>query len=438
MILVLIAALAAPELRLELQRESLTGIHYRYRQYIEGIPVAGGEVNVTVRHDGAREEHRRLAIPQAGPRVGSAVVGDLAWVNVDGVARLTLRELVVEEGLPVIRYLDVQSDAIVLEQPLALNGKPAAVFDPNPVVKLNAPELRDLNDAAAAVPPPAYDLVELLDVRESGPLGGPSVQITDVQAPAIAPVDASATLIVDRSDPAFEDVNAYFHIDRSQRYLQSLGYVSSRALVPYAVPADTHAAGGRDDSFFIAATTGEGRGTLYFGTGGTDDAEDSDLLVHEYAHAIHEWVAPGTFLRSPGRMARAISEGFGDYWAFSAKYADALASGRDPFCFADWDARCFGSDGCVYPEGADCLRRMDSAKTIDDFLDGSSPGTEHRNGEIWSSALSATLNIEGASSRGISRVSMRSSSSPGPKPFQPKAMLSRTRSRMATSKISAA
>ena len=48
--------LLALDLRLELVRESLTGTHYRYRQYIAGEPVVGGEVEVTVRPDGSREE----------------------------------------------------------------------------------------------------------------------------------------------------------------------------------------------------------------------------------------------------------------------------------------------------------------------------------------------------------------------------------------------
>ncbi|HUP46978.1 MAG TPA: proprotein convertase P-domain-containing protein [Thermoanaerobaculia bacterium] len=391
MILLLAALIAAPDLRLELQRESLTGTHYRYRQSIDGIPVAGGEVNVTVRANGTREEHRHLAVAPAGPRLRAATVGELAWVNQGGVARLTRREVVYrDEVLPVVRYRDAETGAIVLEQPFYLHAKEGAVFDPNPVVKLNAPELRDQNDSALAVPPAAYSIVELQGVRESGPLGGPWVQIAELQAPAVPPVDSSGPLIFDRSESGFEDVNAYFHIDRSQRRLQSLGYAGPRALVPYAIETDTHAAGGTDNSFFVAAVSGSGRGRLFFGEGGTDDAEDSDLVVHEYAHAIHEWISPGTFFAPVGSAARAIGEGFGDYWAMSAKYAAAAASGRDPFCFADWDARCWEdseSERCAYPPGSECLRRVDSTKTMADYIEGSAPGVEHRNGEIWSSAL---------------------------------------------------
>src|SRR5581483_849425 len=45
------------------------------------------------------------------------------------------------------------------------------------------------------------------------------------------------------------------------------------------------------------------------------------------------------------------------------------------------------SQQCGYPVGADCLRRVDSTKTMADFIHSDIAGTEHKNGEIWSSAL---------------------------------------------------
>jgi subtilisin-like proprotein convertase family protein len=85
-----------------------------------------------------------------------------------------------------------------------------------------------------------------------------------------------------------------------------------------------------------------------------------------------------------------MCEGFSDYWAYSSNYEAGLGSGRDPYCLADWDARCAGDDSsqnCGYPSGADCLRRVDSAKTMNDYNNSDLSGTEHKNGEIWSSAL---------------------------------------------------
>ncbi len=334
-------------LQLELVRHSLTGTHYRYGQYSDGRRVA--EVDVTVRPDGTREE-----------------------TTSSGAARFSA---------PIV---ELKRDA-----PQNLVSKSARVFLANPVKTLNDPNLQDENNSAAAVPDAAYTTVTLDDVNASGPLGGPYAQIVDAQPPAVAPVDGSQPLMFDRSQSGFEDVNAYFHVDRSQKYLQSLGYTGARALVQYPVPIDTHALGGADDSIFVSSAT-PGEGMLLFGDGGTDDAEDPDLVYHEYMHAIHESIAPGAFLGPFASEGRAMSEGFADYWGFSASYAVALRSGRDPFCFADWDARCWNdaaSEQCAYPAGADCLRRLDSPNTVGDFDRNEASGTEYINSLIWSSAL---------------------------------------------------
>jgi zinc metalloprotease ZmpB len=268
--------------------------------------------------------------------------------------------------------------------PLFFNAaQPARVFDPNPVASLNDPSLMDENDSPSAVPEHAYEsaAVDLL---------GPHVRIVDRQAPMTVQPDPNGPLLFDRGDDRFEPVNAAFHIDRMQQYLQSLGYVGAKQLVPYAIEVDALAFSGGDASFFLPSFTQPGRGTLFYGSGGTDDAEDADLVVHEYGHAILEWIAPGTFAGAFASESRALSEGFGDYLAFSAHYEQRVKSGRDPFCFADWDARCWTdapSEACAYPAGSDCLRRLDSTRTMADYQRGDVSGVEHRNGQIWSSAL---------------------------------------------------
>jgi subtilisin-like proprotein convertase family protein len=330
MLLALLLSVAVPELRLELVRESLTGTHCRYREYINDVATD------------------KFVVRPCAQKVAAHTVA------------------------------------------LELTSKPARVFDPNPVAAINDPTLQDRNDSASAVPENAYDLVELLGVAESGPLRGPHVRLVDIQSPSIPPPDASQALTFNRSEDGFEDVNVYFHIDRNQRYLQSLGYVGERAIVPYAIEVDAHSAGGADNSFFLPSSTVTAIGTLHFGEGGTDDAEDADLVVHEYMHAILEWVAPGVYGGGFASEARALSEGLGDYWAYSTHVAQRIASGRDPFCFADWDARCWDDDSsqrCGYQRDSDCLRRLDSTRTMAQFERTETGGVEHRNGTIWSSAL---------------------------------------------------
>ncbi len=389
--LALLGAAQNDDLRVDYTRESLTATCIHSQQYLDGIRVIGGERIETISGDGRRDVFENLA-RRPGRSVAALATapraGELVYLNVNGEAKLASRVVVEEQPhRRYANYYDAASGALIRSDPLFWTSQ-GRVFDPNPVAKLNRPDLQDHNDAASAVPESAYSTVELLDLPASGPLAGPNVQIVDTQAPFTVHADASQPLMFDRSQDQFEEVNAYYHIDRSQRYLQSLGYTGPRRIVGYAIPVDPHAANGTDNSFFVVDIPG--RGALFFGDGGTDDAEDSDIMLHEFGHAIQESIAPGAFGGSSSAQSRALGEGFGDYWSFSSTYEQTIPSGRDPFCIGDWDARCWEDDPsklCGYPVGADCLRRVDSAKTMADFIVSETPGTEHKNGEIWSSAL---------------------------------------------------
>lgn len=349
---------ATPEFRLDRVQESLTGLHYRYREFVNGVPVVDGDATLV--------PYERAALH---------VRGELHIV----------RKTIVQER-PLERYAefrDVDTNELLRRVPLFWTAK-ARVFDVNPVAQLNDPTLQDQNNASAAVPAAAYTEVDV-----DPTLSGPNCAIFDLEQPTNATIDPSQPLLFDRGQLQFEQVNAYFQIDRAQRYLQSLGYTGSRRLVDYVLPVDPHAANGSDNSYYIPVST-PGHGALYFGDGGTDDAEDSDIMLHEFMHAVQDWIAPGAFGGESREQSRAMAEGYADYWAFSSTYDATVNSGRDPYCIGDWDARCGTDDssqGCGYPAGADCLRRVDSTKTMADYIDANQSGTEHKNGEIWSSAL---------------------------------------------------
>lgn len=70
---------------------------------------------------------------------------------------------------------------------------------------------------------------------------------------------------------------------------------------------------------------------MLFGDGGVDDAEDADVIIHEYGHALSEAAAPGT---KSGRERRGLDEGIGDYVA--AAYSQDLNPWRWYEIF-NWD-----------------------------------------------------------------------------------------------------
>lgn len=111
---------------------------------------------------------------------------------------------------------------------------------------------------------------------------------------------------------------------------------------------------------------------LHFGTGGVDDSEDAEIILHEYGHAIQDAQIPNF-----GRSAEcgAMGEGFGDYLAASF-FAEHKPARLRP-CVGTWDAVAYSDDE------PPCLRRLDGKKRYPrDLAD-----EVHDDGEIWSSCL---------------------------------------------------
>ncbi|MCB0429928.1 MAG: T9SS type A sorting domain-containing protein [Flavobacteriales bacterium] len=139
-------------------------------------------------------------------------------------------------------------------------------------------------------------------------LKGPYAEIKEFSIPDIPPVRSVVpSFDFTRSQDGFEDVNAYYHVNVFQEHVQALGFTN---LVNYPIQIDAHALNGDDNSQFVAGTPGR----LFFGEGGVDDAEDADVVNHEYGHAISQDAAPNT---NWGTERNALDEANGDYFAAS-------------------------------------------------------------------------------------------------------------------------
>src|SRR5262245_2365308 len=78
----------------------------------------------------------------------------------------------------------------------------------------------------------------------------------------------------------------YHHVDRAIGYLESLGYRGARAIFRTPLPVNAH--GTRDDN----SSYSPGLRRLTLGTGGVDDAEDADIILHEFGHALQDAICP--------------------------------------------------------------------------------------------------------------------------------------------------
>jgi zinc metalloprotease ZmpB len=253
------------------------------------------------------------------------------------------------------------------KQPAGIGSTATArVFLPNPVATLGDQTLTDQKDADYAALQRAYRWVTLTDLDGSGFLCGRwACVVSETGAPAYEP---DATFDYGRHDDRFEQVMAYYWVTASQRYIQSLGFGSRYPGVNMDAQAVRINQWGVDNSF---ATT-HPKDEMRFGKGGVDDAEDAEVILHEYGHQIH-FSQSATFF--DGGDGGAISEGFGDYWA--ADVSDIVAPTPDEACVADWDATSYD------PTAPHCLRRLD--RNLNYLTDRR--GEVHFDGMIWSQAL---------------------------------------------------
>ncbi|MGI5179412.1 M36 family metallopeptidase [Dactylosporangium sp. CA-152071] len=245
----------------------------------------------------------------------------------------------------------------------------ATVFFPNPVQALGLQSLVDAKDADSPAFAPAYRQVTLTDLDGTGKLSGRYVVVKSSTGKAALAVDG-AFPAWHRDADQFEQVMAYHWVTTAQRYLQHLGFGSAlRPVNQRRIEVRIDQYGG-DNSFFR-----DDKANITLGKGGVDDAEDAEVIVHEYGHSVQDGQVPGfgTTLESG-----AIGEAFGDYLAVAVTSWATGAPARTPeACVADWDSVSYTS---TVPH---CLRRLDGTKHYPESV----VGEVHADGEIWSRAL---------------------------------------------------
>lgn len=229
--------------------------------------------------------------------------------------------------------LNKQSSAAAKTSPASakttVNGT-GLVFDPDPKTTLMSDSLTDTSAASAFSA--AYITKTLRDITlDTGvySLSGPWVVITNFSTPNTAPsTTSSGNWNFQRGSNGFNDVMTYFHIDQSQRYIQSLGFTGSKGIQEGPIHADSDGANGDDNSFYDPAAN-----TIEYGHGGIDDNEDADIILHEYGHSIEASIDPSW----EGGDTGAMGEGFGDYWGASYSFSTSNGPGFHPTWFATWD-----------------------------------------------------------------------------------------------------
>ncbi len=405
-----------------LTRETAGGYHVRFNQRAGRFPVYLGEVTVTINRD-----HVVTFVANGYKKISAlAKVNDAASISasnalrrakahlaVNGKINLEKAELVVYQNKNETRLaykatvvpaeemigdwevlVDAKSGEVFRAQDKAFHyrdggrtAKTAAsgtgyVFDPDPISCGNGSYgsggYIDNNDADSADLTAQRVSVTLQDITLSGgqyQLKGPYAEIVDSEAPLKGGFSqSSSTWNFTRNADAFEAVNAYYHIDKSMRYVNvTLGMTLKPYQYTTGVKADPHGMNGADDSHYLSST-----GQLAFGEGGVDDAEDAEVIWHELGHGLHDWATGGQISQVDG-----LSEGCGDYWA--ASYTRSLNKWSSAASQYNWVFHWDGHNeywagrvvnySALYPAGL--------------------VGQIHTDGQMWSSTLMSIWNSIG-------------------------------------------
>jgi Fungalysin metallopeptidase (M36) len=191
-------------------------------------------------------------------------------------------------------------------------------------------------------------------------LHGNYVKMSEIESPGVKePSEPSGNFIYSCKDRRFLSVMVYFHIDNFQNYLQSDLDLFNVCNLPIEVDPQGLAKNGTavDNSHYVDPSDPDNpiaRPYLAFGEGGVRDAEDAQVILHEYGHAIQDNCNPGFNNPRSG-----VGEGFGDILAaiyFDDRHKDKKTRGL----MFSWDAAPFA--GPVRPwEG----RRYDNNLVFD-------------------------------------------------------------------------
>lgn len=349
-------------------RRSPAGVHVRFNQGVDGVPVWRADLVVSLDPAAQRvravssgydpilantaittvpvidaAQARRVAMAGIGIDESARFLGEPAGPalmvardedRVGSPARLAWRVLLpVEEPMGDWEvFVDAADGRVIriVDQMLYADGSGYS-FDPDPLTTAGVVyggQYVDNNDADAAVLNNQRFLVALRDITLiSGVyhLRGPWVYLEDFESPTSPPVTSADPhgFAYTRNQQGFEDVMAYYGIDQSQRYMQSLGFDDIQHL---PIRVDPHGLSGQDNSHYIPSTN-----KIAWGEGGVDDAEDMDVILHEYGHAIQNSIVPGW---GGSTQARSMGEGFGDYWCGS--YSASISDWHSEWVF-NWD-----------------------------------------------------------------------------------------------------
>ena len=366
----------------------------RYRQKVGGLPVLNAQATVA-RPEGEAPmlvvDHTVAGLAEPPPaklsrRAAIAIAKEAgevvrlrgrvrAKLVIDPESERVVWRVLIPAAEPLADLavlVDARSGAVTRVGDLLKRATAAAtLYNPNPVTTQNSyAGLKDAKDADSTLLTNLRVPVTLDRITSAaGCLSGTYVDVRLGQGKKAKPV-CSATFDfsgVTRSANQFEALMAYFHIDRTRAYINTLALTKGLRAQPQQANVNGFT---EDNSYFTPLTR-----KVAFGTGGVDDAEDADVVIHEYGHSLQD---QAVHFFGESLEGASMGEGFGDYLA--AVMSTFITGGNATFdpCVFEWDATSYTNNACG--------RRTDTALTLPRGLKRCFDDP-HCVGRVWSGAL---------------------------------------------------
>ncbi|MBI1305728.1 MAG: T9SS type A sorting domain-containing protein [Bacteroidetes bacterium] len=345
---------------------SSTSTHTIYQHYFRGIPVMASLLHVW-----KTKTSQRFLTEGLKPAVNSDLQIDSTTDFILLYETQYFSVSAIRDGYGLsdsIKFTDQTGKILLSVCPRQYYDDPdtllhAKVFMPNPIVtsgKKYGGYLSDENDGSNNILRSELYNRDVSVVRTTGALQWRTFKYGEVSDPN----DGTHILQkdyfpIDRNYATFEAVNSLYHLQNFVRHLESIGYTHWID----SLQIDPHALYGADQSAFDGYNQPP---SLEFGQGGVDDAEDGQVVIHEFFHALCFWVSPYTFI---GTDRKSMEEASCDYMALS--YTKQI-TGKTTSDIFSWDGHNEFWNGF-------------SANTDETYLDWKSKISFDR--EIWSSTL---------------------------------------------------
>ncbi|MCK4359302.1 MAG: T9SS type A sorting domain-containing protein, partial [Candidatus Cloacimonetes bacterium] len=258
-----------------------------------------------------------------GPKISQLPKSKLAiFVDENNVAYLVWKlNILPKSGGDWYILVDAHSGTIRKKDNIEINETgDGRVFDPDPATYFEDITLPDNNDEDY---PELYDSYKFRDLEGINPpvggqyyLRGEYAYSEDINLP-YDPVSFESTPVFhyNRSQNGFEETNCYYHLDKTIRYVRSMGFN----------PLWNNQTGDNNEDIVFdargrtdinASYSPSGEYILYGVPANWKDAgEDQSVIIHELGHAFHDALIIGG-IDDAGYYSecRGISEGISDYF----------------------------------------------------------------------------------------------------------------------------